>query len=322
MAHEIDMSNNRANMAFVGETPWHGLGFRLSEHSPLEVWAREAGLEWTIKSAPVLFDSGERTDVVPERVVLYRSDTLAPLSVVSEGYRIVQPLDVLEFYRDLIAELGFEMHTAGVLRGGRKYWALARVGQDFALGADRVENFLLLATSCDGTLATRATYTSVRVVCNNTLTIATDEKSIVNINHSRKFDPNEVKNALSLRTSGWENFRKSASLMAQRRVSRKEALNWLIDIFGDANKPVEEQPNARVMQRVFELWEGTGMGSSLPSANGTAWGLLNAVTEYVDHHRGHRRDTALDAAWFGVGAQVKVDALLRIASACEEEVTV
>jgi phage/plasmid-like protein (TIGR03299 family) len=320
MAHEIDMSNDRANMAYVGETPWHGLGFRLSEHSPLEVWAKEAGLDWTLESSPAFFNDGTETLPVPGRVVLYRSDTRAPLSVVSDGYNIVQPMQVLEFYRDLITELGFEMHTAGVLRGGRKYWALAKVGQDFALGSDRVENFLLLATSCDGTLATRATYTSVRVVCNNTLTLATDEKSIVNINHSSTFNANAVKGQLSLKTSGWEEFRAKAAQMAGRRVNRTEALSWLIDIFGNPALPVEEQPNARVMQRVFELWEGTGMGSSLPSAQGTAWGLLNAVTEYVDHHRGHKRDTALDAAWFGAGALAKAKTLEVIADRVAESV--
>ena len=41
MAHEIDMSNNRANMAFVGEIPWHGLGQELTEDADLNTWKVE-----------------------------------------------------------------------------------------------------------------------------------------------------------------------------------------------------------------------------------------------------------------------------------------
>lgn len=93
--------------------------------------------------------------------MLYRSDTKAPLSVVSNRYQIVQPREVLEFYRDLTEVSGYELETAGVLKGGRKFWALARTGQTTKLkGNDQVNGYLLLATSCDGTLATTATPTT------------------------------------------------------------------------------------------------------------------------------------------------------------------
>lgn len=109
----------------------------------------------------------------PEQKVLYRSDTKAPLSVVSNRYQVVQPREVLEFYRDLTEVSGYELETAGILKGGRKFWALAWTGQTTVLkGNDQVNGYLLLATSCDGTLATTATPTTVRVVCNNTLTIS------------------------------------------------------------------------------------------------------------------------------------------------------
>ncbi|MFX4535772.1 DUF932 domain-containing protein, partial [Acinetobacter baumannii] len=64
-----------------------------------------------------------------EQRVLYRSDTHAPLSVVSQRFQEVQPREILEFYRDLTEQSGFELETAGVLKGGKKFWALARTGQ-------------------------------------------------------------------------------------------------------------------------------------------------------------------------------------------------
>ncbi len=62
----------------------------------------------------------------------------------------------------------------------------------------------------------------------------------------------------------------------------------------------------KALKGVIELFAGQGKGSQLASANGTAWGLVNAVTEYVDHHRRAKsQDTRLDSAWFGQGASIK-----------------
>lgn len=89
-----------------------------------------------------------------DQMVLYCSDTKAPLSVVSDRYQVEQPHEVLELYRDLTEVSSFELETAGVLKAGKKFWALAKKGKESVLkGNDIVNGFLLLATSCDGTLA-------------------------------------------------------------------------------------------------------------------------------------------------------------------------
>ena len=138
MAHQIEQ------MAYVGDTPWHGLGQQLSRHQPLEVWRQQAGMDWRIEESPVRFiadGAGHLGSIhsFPEQKVLYRSDTRTPLSVVSQRYKVVQPEEVLEFYRDLTEYAGYELETAGVLKGGRKFWALARSGFGTALkGQDQI----------------------------------------------------------------------------------------------------------------------------------------------------------------------------------------
>lgn len=141
MAHLVEQ------MAYVGATPWHGLGSHLSPKQPLEIWQREAGMDWLIQESPVHFKADAighlgSIHTFPEQKVLYRSDTKAPLSVVSNRYQVVQPREVLEFYRDLTEVSGYELETAGVLKGGRKFWALARTGQGTALkGNDQVNGY-------------------------------------------------------------------------------------------------------------------------------------------------------------------------------------
>ena len=311
MAHLVE------SIAFVRETPWHGLGNRLPDKQPLEVWLEAAGMDWEIKTTDVLFRVGTGSNFNvhpnPDAKVLYRSDTLAPLSVVSPRYKVVQPKEILEFYRDLVSIGGFELETAGVLKEGKKLWALAKTGEETVLkGGDRVKGYLLLATSCDGTLATTAQFTSVRVVCNNTLQIATDDRvGAIKVPHSTKFDPMAVKIALGVGASAWQVFEEQAQALASRKVNRIDVTKYIIEVLGDRNAPIAEQPNEKALKTVIDLFAGKGKGSSLVSSEGTAWGLVNAVTEYVDHHRRARsQDYRLDSAWFGQGAGIKEKAWL------------
>ena len=311
MAHELVKSSD---MAHVGSTPWHGLGNQLPENQPIEVWQQAAGMDWEIKQTDVLFNAASENGSMlnlrsnKDATVLYRSDNYEPLSVVSKRYKVVQPHDVLGFYRDLVSVSGFELETAGVLKGGKKLWALARTGDEMMLsGMDKVKGYLLLATSCDGSLATTAQFTSIRVVCNNTLQMAVgDNLGAVRVPHSTTFDPVAVKQSLGLGVTAWDEFSRSIRAMSNRPVNKFEALKFLIELFGDADLPLQEQPNKAAIQKVYSLYAGEGKGSQMSSSAGTAWGLLNGVTEYVDtHRRARNQDYRLDSAWFGQGSQIK-----------------
>ncbi|MFB3237458.1 MULTISPECIES: DUF932 domain-containing protein [Aeromonas] len=308
MAHLID------SMAYTGQTPWHGLGNILPPQQSLDVWLQAAGMNWTIEQSDVLYQGAPDNPILhtyPDSKVLYRSDTLAPLSVVSQRYNVVQPHEVLHFYQDLVEAGGFELETAGSLKGGRKLWALAKTGRDLMLkGGDLVKSYLLLATSCDGTLCTTAQFTSVRVVCNNTLQVAVgNQTGAIKVPHSTQFDATAVKQALGLGVSQWDHFGQYAKELSQRPVAPQEALRFFSDLLA---QPLDEESIVltRSVQRLYELYQGAGMGAELASSHNTAWGLVNAVTEYVDHHRRTRsQDHRLDSAWFGQGAQLKSRAL-------------
>lgn len=318
MAHEIDViskSTLNGSMAFTGEVPWHGLGQQLTPNSPLEVWAQQAGMDFNILSTPALgLDNEDEVFVFPERNILYRSDTKAPLSIVSDAYNIVQPGEVLEFYRDLIDSAGFKLNTAGVLFGGKKFWALAEIGESTRImGQDKIDGFLLLATSCDGSLATTAQFTSVRVVCNNTLSWSIQDNqgrpTTIKIPHHATFNHEDVKAQLGLAKDGWTGFTDNVNEMAKRKVSDKEAVEFLVKVWNNVSEISEEtmeQSDAKNTRKLFQLFRGDAKGSNLKSSDGTAWGLVNAVTEFCDHHRQSKTpDNRLNGAWFGQGATVK-----------------
>lgn len=300
-------------MAYAGEKPWHGLGNKLAPQQPIEAWRQQAGMDWKIEESEVRYITGNNNlgviNAFPEQKVLYRSDTRAPLAVVSKRFKVVQPGEVLEFYRDLTSHSGFELETAGVLREGRKFWALARTGQSTTLkGRDKVDGYLLLATACDGTLATTAQFTSVRVVCNNTLRVALgNNNGAVKVPHRSEFDPEAVKRQLGITVASWDGFVARMKALVERPVDPDTVEGLLRRVLTYAGPDGRaEIVNEQALANVRALYEGGGRGAMLPSSRGTAWGLLNSVTEYVDHHRRARSDDhRRDAAWFGQGAQLK-----------------
>lgn len=311
MAHAVQ------SMAYINDDPWHGLGNKLPPNQPIEVWQQKAGMDWKIQEADVLYNvagkEGLHFKPYANNKVLFRSDNQAPLSVVSKRYQVVQPREVLEFYRDLVSAGGFELETAGILKRGQKMWALSKTGQETILkGGDKVKAYLLLATSCDGSMATTAQFTSVRVVCNNTLQLATQHSAgAIKVPHSTSFDPIEVKRELGLGITAWTKFMDSIKTLSERKINKFETMNFLLEVLGDPGLPLDQQPNQKGLQGVYTLFSGEGKGSDLASANGTAWGLLNGVTEYVDHQRrAMSQDHRLDSAWFGAGAQLKARAFM------------
>ena len=310
MAHLVE------SMAYVGMKPWHGLGAQLTNSQPIEIWAQEAGLNWKIHEAPVHFFSSkeegrENMHQFDGNKVLYRSDTSAALSVVGHKYKVVQPSEILEFYRDLTEKSGFELETAGVLRGGRKIWALARTGQSTAIkGGDVSNGYVLLATACDGTLATTAQFTAVRVVCNNTLAVALEGRGkAVKVPHRMDFDPVAVKRQLGISVSGWDSFMYSMKGLSERKVNDADVSRFLRQVFSDESKEIPVF-NERAAATTKLLFDGAGRGAELQSTKGTVFGLLNSVTEFVDHMRRARgADYRLESAWFGQGALLKQKAL-------------
>jgi phage/plasmid-like protein (TIGR03299 family) len=333
--HDIDFTKNKAAIAYAGLEPWHSLGYKMEEGLPPKEWAAPAGLDYEVFSAPVSFkDAAGNSHEYPSRRVLYRSDNSHPFGVVSDRYKVVQPIEVLDFFTKLCANHGFTMETAGALSKGGRVWALAKAGQGEAVvGQDEVRPYILLATSYDGTMATVAKPTAIRVVCRNTLAMSigrdgkggeadatgTERPGRVIVPHFRTFNADEVHLELGLIQDQFHTFMAAARKLAKRKVNTTFATEFLkmllppavsVETVNGAKivkpKPVEE---TRGFQQIMALFQGEALGASLTEANGTAWGLLNAVTQHVDWQRGRNDDSRMTSAWFGAGEALKNRAL-------------
>lgn len=313
MAHLIESNAGKAEIAYANARPWHGLGQQLTQDAPIEVWRKEAGLDWEAKLSPVIFTTdGEVYSEMPNQNVIYRADTNVPLGIVTNRYKVHQPAEVLEFFNTLVRSAGFTLEVAGAIKGGKRIWALANVNREaVVLQDDVVRGYLLLSTSFDGTAATIGQFTSIRVVCNNTLSAADQEDapSRVVLTHGAEFDQSLMRDRLGLIVGGFEGMMDKYRKLARQGVSSEYVREFTNNLFPAAyNNQTNTFKESRGFKRVIELFDGAGIGAGIDGVYGTKWGLLNAVSQYIDHERGHNVDTRMNNAWFGNGNRMKLQA--------------
>lgn len=304
MAHELttraDGSVEFAYLASDG-TPWHGLGQALEDGTSLDTWREAAGMDWRIKRGIVRFNTdtlGSQADL-PDQHVLFRSDTKAPLGVVSSKYKVVQPGEVIEFFRDIARAGGLELSAAGTIYGGKRFWATAKIGEAAPTSVrDTIGGYILISTSADGSLATEVRRTTVRAVCKNTLAMAFGAQAAVKVSHRSVFDPAQIKDFMGLNTAAWDSFRDNVTRLANLPVIQDEAEDILAKIFGGNE--------SAGFKRTLGLFNGEGMGATLDGVMGTGYGLLNACTEYADHWARARSDeNRFASSQWGAGAVLK-----------------
>jgi phage/plasmid-like protein (TIGR03299 family) len=213
------------------------------------------------------------------------------------------------------------METAGSLRGGRYVWGLANLGKGFTLkNNDEVKGYLLVGSPHEQGKSLIIKFTSVRVVCNNTLTLALRGKgNEFRMSHRVAFDNdtmNRAKDVLGIARDQVGEFEKNAKTLQKIRISNNDAIKILAGVFApDAD--VKELVNDFDANGTPRLKALMGAYSNAPGAEvGTGWGLLNATTYYADHMASRTPDKRLANAWLGKTANQKervLDTLLQMA---------
>ena len=319
MSHEIDTSNNRANMCYTGEKPWHGLGTEMQEGMSLDEWRVAAGLDWTADMSPITAchtdDEGESVcDIeIETHQAIVRSDTKSVLSIVSPRYKPVQPSTVVNFFKDMADNLGQGLvpETCGSLRGGRKIWMLCKGEQEIDLGGDKTSQYLLMATSYDRSSPTVVIPSSVRCVCQNTLNLALKKhgKEGVRVTHNCEFDVERIREELNLKDR-FTLFGEECKRLADRQITDDECRKFVAECLAtasphrDAEYYLDEQDDNKAFAQLIENIN-CAPGQDTAAAKGTAFGLLQGVTYWTNHNMNAKsQDNRLDSCWFGRGNRI------------------
>jgi phage/plasmid-like protein (TIGR03299 family) len=291
MAHMIEEHDN---MISVREVPWHGLGVILPDYTKT-VWeaADAANLTWNVTMVPVSFQGTDnQTYNMPKRFVVRRDDVNVGIGLVSHMYRPLQNRDMWEFVDSFAQRSKAQVETAGSLENGSRTWVLMKNGTVEYLNGDPVDQYFLIQNAFDANRSLRMLFTKVRVVCNNTLTLAlSGAKSTFFVRHVRnaKDRLNEVDKALGFQFKYEGQMTKVMGKLVKLKIKsndRRAVLDQIFPVKMEDGKVVEaaERFRNRMLNRIIELTE-TGAGTDIKGVMGTGYGLLQAVAEYADHEK-------------------------------------
>jgi len=314
MAHEVEIVNGVAQMAYAGELPWHGLGVPVSNDlTPMQMM-QKAGLDWEVEKVDA-FVRWKGDNVATGQQALIRSTDGKVLTNVGENWNPVQNEEAFNFFAEYVAAGDMEMHTAGSLKGGQQVWALAKIKESFDVFGkeDTVESYLLFSNPHQYGKSIDIRFTPIRVVCNNTLTFSLNshaERS-VKVGHRTVFNADDVKTTLGLASEKFTQYKDMAQFLGGRRFTADSLIQYYSQVFpSTSRKDIETtvtkkedlSRNAQTAYDMLEIQPGAEFGA------GTWWQAFNSVTYVTDHLQGRGAENRLHNQWFGNNRLRKIKA--------------
>ena len=309
MSHELEIVNGEAQMAYVGDVPWHGLGTKVDRELTPDQFQKVAGLDWTVEKQPLVTATGIP---IKNKQALIRSSDNTVLDVVGKGWNPVQNSEAFEFFHDYVMAGDMEMHTAGSLKDGQMVWALAKTKESFELfKGDQTDNYFLFTNPHQFGKSINIRMTPIRVVCNNTLTLSLSQDSdkMVTVNHRKAFDPDMVKEQMGIAKEKMEQYKSMAAFLGSKRATGDNIIQYFNEVFGAAAKEKVEGAMPFTSRNAKIAMENLTTQPGAQFAEGSWWQAFNSVTYMTDHLQGREGDSRLQSAWYGRNRKVKLNAL-------------
>jgi phage/plasmid-like protein (TIGR03299 family) len=301
-------------MAYAGDVPWHGLGTAVSNDlSPNQMMVK-AGLDWSVEKVPTYAKVGD-VEVPTGQEALVRSSDNKVLTQVGKNWHPVQNEEAFEFFSEYCMAGDMEMHTAGSLKEGKMTWGLAKVKESFdVLKNDQVDSFLLFSNPHEYGKSIDIRFTPIRVVCNNTLSmaLASVKNTGMKMSHRKVFDADMVKEHMGIAHDKFAQYKDVCQFLASKKFSADALIQYYNEVFPRTYKGKEEIEVKDYLdltsngQKAFEFLE-TQPGANF--AQGSWWQALNSVTYLTDHEMGREVDSRLTSAWFGANQTRKIKAV-------------
>jgi phage/plasmid-like protein (TIGR03299 family) len=304
MAHELEINEatGEASFASLRQPAWHNLGTVFQDEVNTQQMLELAHLDnWNVRledvAIPETFESDKSYSFVT-RTNPFDNAKNDVLGIVGERYVPLQNEELFAF-GDNILDGGGRWETAGSIKGGRVVFGSIALQDSITLDpngrADKIDNYLLINTSHDGSIAIQASITPVRVVCANTLNLALSSfkgknaaKQSFKIRHTQTAEGKiaVAREALGLAHKYIDEF----SLIANKMIETEITDAQFAKIVELAYPAPEKDAKGSIKKHTgkIDLLHDIYVGQFNNTISGTAWGAFNALTERLDWYRNAR----------------------------------
>lgn len=315
MAHNLNFRNGVASFASKKEIAWHGLGHVVDAMTSEEA-LRLGGLDFHVVKRPIFIKGKQvpQPDIKAEGEVLrtvnsanplqpnqynnvamfkdkyatVRTDNDTPLGLVGSKYEVIQNVEAFEFIDSIIGEGRADYETVGCLGNGETVFITCKLREELVINKDLVDKYLLITTTHDGSSSMVVMFTPIRVVCNNTLSAALNKRhqTKVRIRHTKNAKENleQAKHILGIVDQQTLAYQEAFGLLNTITVPDKVAEGIIAYSLGiDLDKELSTRAT-NVMQGAVSYYH---MGVGQKDIVGTAWGVFNGVTGYIQNAKKH-----------------------------------
>lgn len=255
---------------------WENVGTNVSKQTSVDEILEQANLDYTVVKEPVYLQDGI---LVPSRIATVKKETREPIGLVSSRYEVYQNADAFKFLEE-IPDIEF-------IRAGETYNGMVYIiGKlpSLTILNDTFTPYVIFQTSHNGWFSLRATICPLRIVCQNQFAMSfKNMQNTISIRHSSRIDSNIVAAQQLLKDTAtyMQGFTNTAEELALLRITDTDR-NKIIDAFFDSTKAITDRQKEAldVKKSSLNLCYNDDDNANF---RGTAWGVVNAFTDYETH---------------------------------------
>jgi len=296
MSHLLEQYGEMASFASLREPAWHGLGTILSDEVTTVEMLQAAHLaNWNVRLEDVALPGRSHRDYFAvTRTNPFDGDNDV-LGVVGERYKVVQNEELFSFADNLLD--GGRWETAGSIKNGTVVFGSLALDRETVLDpsgvSDKINTYMLVHTSHDGSLSVQASITPVRVVCQNTLNMAlSGVKQSYKIRHTQTVQGKvaAAREALGIAHQYLDAFDVEAQELFAQSITDKQFFDIITAVYP---KPEADTKGSMTKwENKIDVLNDIYSGPTTVGIKGTAWGAYNTLTERLDWFRNPRGGNA------------------------------
>lgn len=313
MAHQINFNKKTGLWSFAShaEKAWHGLGQVVDKAMTAEEAIKNANLDYEVSKTDIFFSGTENSMNPIEGIyATYRTDTNEHLGLVRSRYEIVQNREAFGFFDSIIGDGEAIFETAGALGKGERVFLLAKLPDDFEIQGDKIEKYILLTNSHDGSSSVVAGLTNIRVVCNNTLQAAfAGLENKVSIKHTNGAQDRlkEAHRVMGIASKYTKQVEEIFNEMAYKPMTEGQYREYFEKVLAPEYKAKNSDEQAEMSTRLKNMVEATTQfafthPTQLTTATkGTLFGAYNAISGYYNFIKPYdNQEKKFTSQFFGV----------------------